>query len=113
MATRKRKNPAIKLPSKFTPAQVRVNDKGQVQIRINPAKVTKGKTLKNVVKVSKTRSITTKQNAGKGSWRKSKKKKSDLWAMTGGIGHKRPTGKQGRAHKKHKRDYAKWKREQR
>lgn len=33
------KNPKIKLPSKFTPAQVRVNSKGQVQIKINPSKL--------------------------------------------------------------------------
>lgn len=35
-------NPAIKLPSKFTPAEVRVNEQGKVQIRINPAKLGSG-----------------------------------------------------------------------
>jgi hypothetical protein len=36
------RNPAIKLPSKFTPAEVRVNEQGKVQIRINPAKLGSG-----------------------------------------------------------------------
>jgi hypothetical protein len=40
MATRKK--PVIKLPSKFTPAEVRVNEQGKVQIRINPAKLGSG-----------------------------------------------------------------------
>jgi hypothetical protein len=33
---------ALKLPSKFTPAEVRVNEQGKVQIRINPAKLGSG-----------------------------------------------------------------------
>jgi hypothetical protein len=37
-----RSNPAVKLPSKFTPAEVRVNEQGKVQIRINPAKLGSG-----------------------------------------------------------------------
>lgn len=36
------RNPAVKLPSKFTPAEVRVNEQGKVQIRINPAKLGSG-----------------------------------------------------------------------
>jgi hypothetical protein len=37
-----KRNPAVKLPSKFTPAEVRVNEQGKVQIRINPAKLGSG-----------------------------------------------------------------------
>jgi hypothetical protein len=40
--SRRKRNPAIKLPSKFTPAEVRVNEQGKVQIRINPAKLGSG-----------------------------------------------------------------------
>ena len=40
----------IKLPSKFTPAQVRVNDKGEVQIKMNPAKLGSGGRFAKCVK---------------------------------------------------------------
>jgi hypothetical protein len=44
------KNPRVKLPSKFTPAQVRVNDKGEVQIRMNPANLGSGGRFAKCVK---------------------------------------------------------------
>lgn len=50
----RRRNPAIKLPANFTPAEVRVNEQGKVQIRINPAKVGRGRTVKGVQSVQQT-----------------------------------------------------------
>lgn len=41
---RKRKNPRVKLPSVWTKAEIRVNDKGEPQIRLNPGAL--GKTGK-------------------------------------------------------------------
>jgi len=45
------KNPKIKLPSTWTRAQVRVNSKGQVQLKMNPGDVGKGKFAKCVAAV--------------------------------------------------------------
>jgi len=41
---RKKKNPEVRLPSTWTKAEIRVNDKGEPQIRLNPAAL--GKTGK-------------------------------------------------------------------
>jgi hypothetical protein len=38
----------VKLPAKWTAAQVRVNDKGQLQVKVGPSKVGKGRVAKNV-----------------------------------------------------------------
>ena len=39
---RKRNPPKIKLPAKWTPARVRVNSKGKVQVEINPSELGSG-----------------------------------------------------------------------
>ena len=54
------KNPKIKLPARWTNTQVRVNEKGKVQVRMNPAKVGTGRVVKNA---------TVKQNQ---HWRRGK-----------------------------------------
>lgn len=45
------RNPKIKLPAHWTPAEIRVNEKGDPQIRINPAKVGTGRNVKGVKSV--------------------------------------------------------------
>lgn len=42
MAKRKANKPKIKLPSRWTNSQMRVNEKGEVQIRVNPNKLGSG-----------------------------------------------------------------------
>lgn len=37
-----KRNTQIKLPAKWTPAHVRVNEKGKVQVKINPARLGSG-----------------------------------------------------------------------
>ena len=42
------KNPRIKLPANWSPAQVRVDEHGNVQVKINPGKAGKGRFAKCV-----------------------------------------------------------------
>lgn len=43
-----RSNPRIKLPANWSPAQVRVDEHGNVQVKINPSKAGKGRFAKCV-----------------------------------------------------------------
>jgi hypothetical protein len=50
---RSQKNPRIKLPAKWTNAKVRVDQKGQVQVKISASKVGAGRAARGIKSVKK------------------------------------------------------------
>jgi hypothetical protein len=61
------KNPRVKLAKNWTPAKVRVNSKGEVQIAVNPCQ-NGGRTIKNVKSVKVNSAARRKRKMLKKTW---------------------------------------------
>jgi len=80
-----KQNPHLRLPAKWTPAQVRTNSKGQVQLKINPAKLGTGSRFAACVRDMKSKGSAYDPYAvcASAGRRKYGKRKMAKWAAKG------------------------------